>query len=237
MFRTTRPDVFDDLDNTLGKSSFRRDALKRLAALGLVAAGGLVPLAAGAKDKQGEKGGKRGGHAHGDPGNRGGGGGVGAQNVEIPDPTVAPPANQSMCLVIGQRRLDDTYRVTVAGTISFNAELLTLMRAGRYFGLTCQLWSWKRQSSGVFGYRFVADMKNPKPFLTWGGSGATATAPFSWAEDRVASRLLNVNLTDPDFIHARLYIWTRAPGASEFKRYARSDGREYFKLDTVQGNF
>jgi hypothetical protein len=143
-------DTLADLAAAVDGTASRRGVIKRLAALGLVAAGGLAlaPLAE-AKPKKGR------GHGHGqgqgqdeneadkdrDPGPEpqpaavsGRGRGVRAEAVIIGSPTISNPRISIVSKGAGAQT------VTVTGTINFSTFDRNQMKQGLLYGVTCQVW-------------------------------------------------------------------------------------------------
>lgn len=239
--------VIVELTKALGPDEFetpslsRRDTLRRLGALGLVAAGGLAlaPLVSEAKGHGKRKGRGKNQNQEGDERDsasataegaaRGGkrhGKGVGAE-VTIPDmddPAIFALPGRTKILSIGSLSLANTRQVTAQGTITFNRELVALMRLGREFRLRCEIWG---QDSGCAAPSdLLFKLVKPKEFIVFNKallstSTAVLTQNFLFQDTVLTSKLnededtlLDFCNDDQDDIAARLYVETRASSRS-----------------------
>lgn len=226
----------------------RREAMQRLAALGLAIAGVGLPLATVAKGSRGKAGQKEEdtGEERAAKGRRRGAG-HGTVNAEItlpdlPDPKLTALAGKTKILSIGSLTPQNTRLVTAQGTITFDRELVVLMKAGREFRLRCEIWG---QDGGcALPSDFLFSLSKPSASIVYNSAVIPANTGalkknFTFQEPVVSSRLnedvdtlLDFCNDDEDDIAAHLVVETRVSRSST--RWVRVF--EYVSAE-VQGHF
>jgi hypothetical protein len=172
--------------------------VKRLASLGLVAAGGaaLAPLAAEAKPKRT---GKKRDHGGGRGRNKRGGGP--SARLELRNPPV-------IATILIPDVLTSDVLVTVAGNIIFDDEHLALMRQGRQFRLTCKVGE-EDSDADELCFQFVNPDGTPAERIFSASSSILAFTRYFTFQNKVARSKLNKD-DGVDEIYGELALWTRA---------------------------
>jgi hypothetical protein len=260
MTTITKQNAYQDVD--LEASPSRRDVIRRLASLGLIAVSGtiLAPVAADARGKKqgkhqgsgrggrqntepsaepgaagrgGKKGGKKG--RRGDGNSNGGNGDGGHSRLEITD---LPDPRVSATLTIG-RRSGDNYPVTVTGSISFDHELVALMKNGRQFGLVCELWTLEDNAYSTRIDSSMALVSGTAIFTATSGRSFTFSEMVGRSQLNEDSRSCFLGIctgNDEDDIGARLYLKSRrtSSASSKWQPVKLSNGRFDYRTNVIE---
>ena len=223
MDRITGFDRFDALDATLDKNQSRRDMIKRLGALGLVAAGALArsPLAAAErgqdrgrakdKDQPEDRGKDRGPGPAGKPHDphpqrrR-----VGAAAVIVGSPQITNPFLSISAATNG------VVTVTVTGTLAFSEFDVNQMKQGLKYAVTCKVMESDSTSADDFCFIYKTSGRNTSLIFPTNRTNPARTAALRFSQ-QVASSVLDQDdwlSGSTDEVYGLLLLWASTDGGA-----------------------